>query len=1043
VGTLVDVTIAVLRFLLRQCGTARRVRATIASWAIAGSLFGLPLVGPAGVVHAANVVVTSEADSGTGSLRERISAAGADGTVTFDPSMAGKTIVLNSELAINQAVTIENTSGGPITIDGQLTVRVLHVIGGSVKFRGGAQVLILQHGQTSDPSGGGGVRIEPGATLELERVVVQDSKAVGASGADAHSTGEVSGGGGPGRGGGISKSGSLVMRQTTLSRNRAVGGSGGLGWDTGPTGRTVELWQAGGGGGAGLGGGLYNEGTATNLNSTIDNNTSSGGDGGQGNAGGAGGAGIGGGIFHKATSLTATNLTLSANKSVGGNSSYRPDGNIRTPQSTVAPSGGFGEGGGGGNHGGNGGFGGGGGGGSASGLGGNGGFGGGGGGLTLGTAIGTGGTGGGSGGADNVASGAGGGGGGGGGLAGNLFVYAGTATLASSTIASGVTTGGTVTGSTAGPGTGLTGGLWSFAGNGGTLSIGGSVVGGNGGGAHPDVEGALTSAGYSLFQVSAGGTGYGKTDLKDVDPKLGPLQVNGPGPTMTHALLAGSPGIDSGPPLGCIDAGGGLLTNDQRLVTRPLDGNGIGTPVCDRGAYEAALLALQTTASPLVFTENDPTTQIDPSLTLADSDGTGTSVIGATIQITDGYVQGQDALGILVPIGSPISSAGFDTLSGTLTLTGAASPAQYEALLRTVLYINLSHPPSTTNRVVMFSVPDQIYGVATATRQITVKGANKAPSASADTYTTTEPNVLTVPAPGLLANDTDPDAGPAPLTATKVNGPSHGSLSLDASGGFNYAPASGFVGTDAFTYQVSDGQSSSAPATVTIVVNAPTTPIGPSTPNRAPVAVSESYAVLHPNTLTVGAPGVLANDSDPDAGPGPLTAVKVTDPSHGSLDLQANGAFSYRPAPDFTGTDTFTYQARDGESLSAPVAVTITVTATACSPRPKVTTSPTPGGGKLLVRIDATALNTAGVNALQQVRFGTLQNAKVTMAGQSAAAVQTVSSDQAFVFPATTTTVTFTVERSAPGQPTTVPFTIVDGCGEWKSFVGGGAAAGF
>jgi hypothetical protein len=37
----------------------------------------------------------------------------------------------------------------------------------------------------------------------------------------------------------------------------------------------------------------------------------------------------------------------------------------------------------------------------------------------------------------------------------------------------------------------------------------------------------------------------------------------------------------------------------------------------------------------------------------------------------------------------------------------------------------------------------------------------------------------------------------------------------------------------------------------------------------------------------------------------------------------------------------------------------------------------------------------------------------------------------------------FTVERVSPGQPTTVPFTIVDGCGEWSSFVGGGTGAGF
>ncbi|MFZ4663017.1 MAG: choice-of-anchor Q domain-containing protein, partial [Caldilineaceae bacterium] len=63
-------------------------------------------------------------------------------------------------------------------------------------------------------------------------------------------------------------------------------------------------------------------------------------------------------------------------------------------------------------------------------------------------------------------------------------------------------------------------------------------------------------------------------------PQLGPLQVNGPGNTATHALLSGSPAIDAGDPGTC-------LATDQRGVTRPLDGNGDNVAVCDLGAYEA------------------------------------------------------------------------------------------------------------------------------------------------------------------------------------------------------------------------------------------------------------------------------------------------------------------------------------------------------------------------------------------------------------------------------------------------------------------------
>jgi predicted outer membrane repeat protein len=68
------------------------------------------------------------------------------------------------------------------------------------------------------------------------------------------------------------------------------------------------------------------------------------------------------------------------------------------------------------------------------------------------------------------------------------------------------------------------------------------------------------------------------------DPLLGPLQNNG-GPTETHALLPGSPAIDTAT---CQDLSGNPLTVDQRGVTRPQDGDGDHVPACDMGAFELA-----------------------------------------------------------------------------------------------------------------------------------------------------------------------------------------------------------------------------------------------------------------------------------------------------------------------------------------------------------------------------------------------------------------------------------------------------------------------
>jgi hypothetical protein len=56
---------------------------------------------------------------------------------------------------------------------------------------------------------------------------------------------------------------------------------------------------------------------------------------------------------------------------------------------------------------------------------------------------------------------------------------------------------------------------------------------------------------------------------------------------------------------------------------------------------------------------------------------------------------------------------------------------------------------------------------------------------------------------------------------------------------------------------------------------------------------------------------------------------------------------------------------------------------------------------------------------------------------------QAIANNASYTPPADATTVSFTVERVTPGQPTTIPLTVVDECGSWPSFVGGGGNAGF
>jgi YVTN family beta-propeller protein/VCBS repeat-containing protein len=93
--------------------------------------------------------------------------------------------------------------------------------------------------------------------------------------------------------------------------------------------------------------------------------------------------------------------------------------------------------------------------------------------------------------------------------------------------------------------------------------------------------------------------------------------------------------------------------------------------------------------------------------------------------------------------------------------------------------------------------------------------------------------------------------------------------------------------------------------------------------NSAPTALGDTYAATEDTPLAAPVPGVLANDADAEGNP--LTVALVTGPAHGALTLDPTGAFTYTPAPDFAGTDTFTYRANDGAADSPPATVTIAV----------------------------------------------------------------------------------------------------------------------
>ncbi len=194
---------------------------------------------------------------------------------------------------------------------------------------------------------------------------------------------------------------------------------------------------------------------------------------------------------------------------------------------------------------------------------------------------------------------------------------------------------------------------------------------------------------------------------------------------------------------------------------------------------------------------------------------------------------------------------------------------------------------------------------------VTVNEVNQPPTAVDDTFPTviedSSNNILDV-----LANDTDGDLPANPLTVTAVSSASKGTVTIGPAGAHVvYTPNPNANGNDTFTYTLSDGSGGTDTGTVSITVTAV---------NDTPVANAQLVPSLNEDTAT---PITLtATDVDND----PLTYSIVTPPSHGTL--SGSGAtWTYTPAANYNGPDSFTFKVNDGAVDSSPATVSITVNA--------------------------------------------------------------------------------------------------------------------
>ena len=174
---------------------------------------------------------------------------------------------------------------------------------------------------------------------------------------------------------------------------------------------------------------------------------------------------------------------------------------------------------------------------------------------------------------------------------------------------------------------------------------------------------------------------------------------------------------------------------------------------------------------------------------------------------------------------------------------------------------------------------------------------------------------------GDFNRDADPDLAVANFNFGRV------SVLLGGAGGGFSGPTNFTAGTGAPAVAVGDFNHDGKPDFAAASFNSDTVAVRLNTTvtNQAPTAVADAYSTAEDTTLTVGAPGILGNDSDPDGNQ--LRAVLGSGPSHGTLTLTADGSFTYRPAANFNGIDSFTYRASDGTLTSNLATVAITVRA--------------------------------------------------------------------------------------------------------------------